>query len=504
MKRSSRQGRYSLGFPLLALLLTLSACGDSGDSPNKSARDNSTQDRNVTDGPAVTQADSILDIDEAWFWDGETILGDVKVPDSAFCGIFGPCPEYKIEIAPGGSRLRVGIDTAERTESFTIELYDPEHQLVITESSSNQFNSEALVDHPVAGIWTVLVRPDDVSQASFRMRAKLESELTVHPPEGERRPLLPNLKTVPPYEFTFVAPANPLNGLYPPDTVNPPLAVAGVAPISCTADESAPTAIGGAGAIHCLRFTSGPINMGEGIYDMRFRLVDDSIEGEAEPHPDEALSRIVVGPKTQIIYFSDGSTEEREGGTYSYHPVHFHFHDDYVLSFEIYQVINEELGELVASGVGNKSGFCPADQLFGNWYEFKQGYETPGGDNPADNCFSPTDGTIGLSVGWGDVYRWQRPGMYVEFDGNGNGRYVVRSLVDQLNNVLESDDTDNVSYAYIQVEGDTIQLLERGWGTDPWDPAKVVFAGAGPTQRAPLPEEHVTFAHVTEEGKVIP
>ena len=50
------------------------------------------------------------------------------------------------------------------------------------------------------------------------------------------RPMLPDLRTVPPFEFGFVAPANPLNGAYPPDTANPPLDVAGVHPLSCAID----------------------------------------------------------------------------------------------------------------------------------------------------------------------------------------------------------------------------------------------------------------------------
>ena len=94
--------------------------------------------------------------------------------------------------------------------------------------------------------------------------------------------------------------------------------------------------------------------------------------------------------------------------------------------------------------------------------------------------------------------------MYVEFDGNGNGRYVVRSVVDEMDNVLESDDTDNVSYAYIEVQGDTVEILERGWGTDPWDDRKVVFDHPGPTHRDPLPDEQITIAVVDEARHVVP
>jgi len=430
----------------------------------------------------TAHADGVLERDEAWFWDGETLDG--IVPDAAFCGMAERCPTYTLPLAEGGVRLRVGIDTPERTDTFVVDVIDPSGAVAGSDSTSNQFNSEVLIEAPMAGDWTVRVRPDNVSQASFRLRAKLE---TVKPEDlvtqGERHALLPNLRTVPPYEFTFVAPANPLNGLYPPDTVNPPLEVAGIAPLSCTADEMAPVELGGGGAVRCLRFTSGPINLGPGLYDMRFSLLDDAIAGTAYLNPQEALSRTVVGPKLQAVHYSDGSVEFVPAGTYSFHPIHFHFHDDYVLSFELYAVTDPEHGGLQRAGVGSKSGFCPADQLFGDWTAFMQGYETPGGDTPLDSCFSPTNGVIGLSVGWGDVYRWQRPGMYVEFGGQPNGRYVVRSIVDAEDRALETNDGDNISYAYIEVQGDTIELLERGWGRDPWDPDKVVFSGPGPAQR---------------------
>ncbi len=442
----------------------------------------------------TAHADGILNLDEAWFWDGGTLDG--RVPDGDLCDFSAPCPVFAIEVADGGRRLRVGIDTPERLDTFVVEVFDPQGALAGSDSNANQFNSEVLIDAPAGGRWTVRVRPEAVTLASFRLRAKLESQL---PEErflgGARKALLPNLRTVPPYEFTFVAPANPLNGLYPPDTVNPPLAVAGIEPLSCSYDEMASPELGGGGAIDCLRFTSGPINLGPGIYDMRFSLLEDALAGSAYLNPEELLARTVVGPKLQAVHFNDGSVELIPAGTYSFHPVHFHFHDDYVLSFELYVVTDPDHGGgLRPAGVGTKSGFCPADQLFGDWADFNQGYETPGGDSPLDNCFSPIGGVLGLSVGWGDVYRWQRPGMYVEFGGQPNGRYVVRSIVDAEDRVLETNDGDNVSYAYIEVQGRTIQLIERGWGRDPWDSDKVVFSGPGPVQRTTVAEQNAPVA----------
>jgi len=429
-------------------------------------------------GPATS-----LGLGDSTFWDGGTIASG-RVSSASQCGKAAACPSWKIMIAAGARRLRVGIDTPERSDTFAVDLVDPHGTVAASDSNSNQFNSEALAMDPEPGEWTIRVRPESVTNASFRMRAKLEAvlpeDLTA---QRGHEALLPNLRTVPPYEFTFIAPANPLNGVYPPDTVNPPLAVGDIHPISCTVDEAAPPSLGGGGAKRCLRFTSGPMNLGPGIYDMRFRMIDDFIAGTAHLNPQEALSRIVVGPMKQVIHYADGGTEEIGAGTYSFHPIHAHFHDDYVLSFELFAVDDPVKGSLHRVGEGTKSGFCPADQLFADWTQFHQGYEVPGGDTALGSCFSPNDGVIGLSIGWGDVYRWQRPGMYVEFDGMANGRYVVQSRVDANNHVLETHDDDNLSYAYIEVQGDNIQLLERGWGTSPWDRGKTVFDGPGPAQR---------------------
>lgn len=441
----------------------------------------------------------VLGLDEAVFWDGGTLAGNVQ--SAALCDTAaGACPTYKLSIAHGGARLRVGIDSPVRTNTFVVELLDAAGTVLASEDNSNQFNSEAMLLQPVGGVYTVRVRPQSVKQGSYRMRAKLESMLPEDLPRAPGVvPELPNLKVVPPYEFGFIAPLNPLNGLYPPDTINPPLDIAGIHPISCTVDEMAPVALGGGAAKKCLRFTSGPINLGEGLYDMRFDMIGDFIAGTAHLAPQEALSRLVIGPMRQVIHYSDGSTQERSAGTYSFHPIHAHFHDDYVLSFRLYAVHDTASGAMERVGEGTKSGFCPADQLWGDWYSFDQGYEVPGGDEPLGNCTSPANGVMGLSVGWGDVYRWQRPGMYVEFYGQANGRYVVQSRVDERDAILESNENDNVAYAYVQVENDVVQLLERGWGESPWDPNKTVFAGNGPAQREVLAMQ----ASTPDTGKLL-
>ena len=411
---------------------------------------------------------------QARFWDGAYIdSGDIQ--DDSMCNVAAPCPTWPLRVADRAARLRVALDTPSREDTFGLELIDPSGAVVASSSNSNQFDTETFALTPAVGTWTVRVVPQGVDKAAFRLRAKLEREIPSRP--TGKVALLPDLKAVPPFEFGFTAPANPLNGAYPPDTVNPPLDVLGYHPVSCAPDETAPVALGGGGATRCLRFTSGPMNVGVGPFDMRFDLVGDGAKGQVEPNT-------IRGPMFQAVHYGDHSTTLRPAGTYSFHKTHAHFHTDQILSYELFAV--DAPGALRPAGVGTKSGFCPADQLFGQWTRFSQ--EIPGvaGDSAGSGCFSPYQGSLGLTPGWGDVYRWQRPGQYVEFAGNGDGQYVVRVTVDKSNHVLESDDSNNASYALIDVTGDRVRLLERGQGTDPWDPKHVAFRGDGPASVEPI------------------
>jgi hypothetical protein len=408
------------------------------------------------------------------FWQHPlAITGDVA--DAASCTP-DTCPTWTLEVAGGGHELRVGVDTPSREDGFRVEVLDPSGAVAGSATASNQFDDEAFVADPAAGVWTVRVLPQGATDAPLRLRAGLDEGRPVEHAKGT--PLLPNLKAVPPMELGFIAPANPLNGLYPPDDVNPPLDVAGVHPVSCAPDEAAPVAAGGQGAVKCLRLTTGPINVGEGPFDMRFDLVTDTTELETEP-------ATLRGPMRQAVHLAGGGITERAAGNYSFHTTHGHFHTEQILTYELYSVADAATGGLAKVGAGTKSGFCPADQLFGDFLQFQQA--VPGafgdGDTAAGGCSSPDGGSLGLTPGWGDVYRWQRPGQYVEFDGQPDGLYVIRATVDKSDLVLESNDADNTAYALARVTGEKIELIERGQGTDPWDPAKVVFCGAGPATR---------------------
>lgn len=350
--------------------------------------------------------------------------------------------EYRIDVRPGGWRLRVSYDHPDFRQGAYGVLYDPKGKEV---AGLGGFDSgEAYVLHPMAGTWT-LKMPS--SYAEVRMRAKLETQ----PPAPPRKPvaLLPNLRLVPPHEFTFSGPLS--GGRYVFVGPTDPLT-------SCSADDTAEEK-----GIRCLRFSLGPANVGVGPLQLTF--------------PGNA-GLVTPGIATQIITWSDGHTTTREAGEFVYHKTHAHYHHSGFGKLELLKVTDAAHGTMAHAGDGPKQGFCTGDVKIAEWNVWG------GMQNSADSTcmesaglvYDPTKGTkMGLSPGWADLYSWEQDGNYVEFGLlNGDGRYVVRSTADALNHILESNENDNTAYAYIEVTGTTIKVLERGRGESPWDRKKVV------------------------------
>jgi hypothetical protein len=379
------------------------------------------------------------------------VVATLKPGQAAFWKV-NAANEYRIVVRAGGWRLRVAYDHPDFRRSAYGTLSNPQGKAV---ASLNGFDSgEAYVMNPAPGTWTLRM---DSSYDEVRMRAKLETA----PPAKPRKPvaLLPNLRLVPPHEFTF---AGPLSGgrfvfVGPSDPLT-----------TCSADDTAEEK-----GVRCLRFSLGPANVGTGPLQLVF--------------PGNA-GLVTAGIATQIVTWSDGHTTTREAGEFVYHKTHAHYHHSGFGKLELLKVTDTARGTMTHAGDGPKQGFCTGDVKIAEWSVF-------GGDqDSADSTcmesaglvYDPTRGTkMGLSPGWADLYSWEQDGNYVEFGLNTDGRYVVRSTADALNRILESNETDNTSYAYIQVTGTTITVLERGRGQSPWDRKKVVVHdGLHPTAAA--------------------
>ncbi|HUR48646.1 MAG TPA: hypothetical protein VMY88_03815 [Acidimicrobiales bacterium] len=381
-----------------------------------------------TAGPTIVAK---LAPDAGAFWEGDSdlVAGTSPLPDCT------ACTDFAIETTGAGERLRVALDTTGSDGSFSIELFDAEGASLTT--TSGPYSMEAYVESPDPGVY--FARASGGPADAFRMRAKLERKAPVPTGTG---PLLPNLQLIPPYEFTFMS------------LLNSPLE--GRDATSCNPYEQAEYA-----AKRCLRFSLGPKNVGPGPLMLRF---------DADP-----ITGIVGrGDVTQLILHGDGKESERPGGSSVYHKTHAHYHHNGFGTLELLRVLDPVAGSLVPAGSGPKQGFCMLDFMIADWTAFA--------NEPADSvrqdcgAAAPTGVQLGLGTGWGDIYVYSLDGNYVEFGENTDGLYVVRSIADAFNDVLETNETDNQGYAYIRVKGNDITVLERGLGASPWDPNKVLAA----------------------------
>jgi hypothetical protein len=406
--------------------------------------------------PAATAADApvaSLSPGEHAFWDGPHVE-QATVGTSELCNIAGPCWSYTVEVEPGrASRLRVAIDWAANTDWYALELIDPSGKVVAYESGRGSWSDEVYAARPKAGDWTVRVIPEDVTASSFKARAKLE-----RPAGKPARPKLlrPNMQVTPPWQPGLVAPAAPFSGR--------PASVVGFQPFSCTLDETIVN-----GTQRCLRFSVGPANIGKGPYEARMDLAT------AEPTGEGRLEGTVV----QRLYRTDGSHVDRDAGRYVFHETHAHFHVSEMLSYQLFRVTDQSTGTLEPAGEGRKASFCTLDLMIADFARFTNERAKFRGPTP---CAVPPEGdsnlVMGVSPGWADVYTWDLPDQYVDFDAGGEGHFVIRVNVDQSNTILETNEQDNVGYAHVRVAGGEVEVLERGLGLSPWDPNKTVHPPA--------------------------
>ncbi len=116
------------------------------------------------------------------------------------------------------------------------------------------------------------------------------------------------------------------------------------------------------------------------------------------------------------------------------------------------------VGTLVTSSP--KVNFCMTSDTFVG------GVPNPPNKNgyPEINCSSPT-GTLGLSVGYGDKYEATDGGEGIEITNMPNGTYWLQGVVDPYHYFQESNYSNNIVDTKVQIEGDTLTVLEQTFPT---------------------------------------
>jgi hypothetical protein len=465
------------------------------------------------------------------FWPG-AFVSSARVSDPSMCGVQGPCFDYKVAVTAAHAKvLRAGLASMDDSNGWGLHLLDPSGHEVAYMSTytlggvAEDFDAEVWAHNPAPGEWTVRVVPENVLNGDFKARAAVDpstspptltpsvipaivssghkartchvrrrhghSVLTCaharraheHHHAHSRRAtratatatarsvraggvvdMPPDLAADPPWHMTFQQPLPmavveggnfaALLGAHNTDT-----SVAGQPTYQCLAEETIEQ-----GAKRCLRFTSGFASLGPGPFEV-YGSSDVPI----------ALNG---GPLYQNVYRSDGSHYSRPAGSFAFHPIHAHYHVLGIAEFQFFRV--EPDHSLVTAGKVLKEGFCLGNIKMYDWRSFGQSEIDP---NSIDNC-EPSlqpDGTYrfyeGITNGWEDSYKWQTSGQFIDFADNPDGYYVLRVVVNPFEYLLESDaahNTNNVAYAYMQVWGNDVRVIERGHGTGPFDPNKTV------------------------------
>jgi hypothetical protein len=66
----------------------------------------------------------------------------------------------------------------------------------------------------------------------------------------------------------------------------------------------------------------------------------------------------------------------------------------------------------------------------------------------------------GMSNGWVDTYAFDREGQDIDITGLPDGLYVVQSIVDPANRLVELHEANNVGIVYFDLQGESVETLE--------------------------------------------
>lgn len=377
--------------------------------------------------------------------------------------------EYTFNLTQSKGRLRVSVDLSNRDDCVRFVLVSPrgktfsgnavDYPRVCPEPlfddtsdfpTGQTFDIELAVGNATTGTWKLTLLAFNIRDLSFRARILLEMPRVVARDVALRPDLVPWL----PWEFGFTAP-----GSANPGTAHDRENVPGDPTVSCHPVEEATDS-------KCLRFSAGIYNIGDGPMYIEFRN-------------DVAFQHVYLADRTVDNYADNearGRFLETIAGTGEWHPFHDHRHLSEFVLYELFQV-SEPGHQLTRIGEGSKHGYCTISQQIRDW--------TSPAQDPQWASFPSgifCNDAMTLERGWGDIYRWQRPGQYLPYDQVADpdgsmtaGTYLVRLTVDPSSHIVETTETNNVGYALIKVvDGggpgqDQVIVCEQGLGTDPWD-----------------------------------
>jgi hypothetical protein len=142
----------------------------------------------------------------------------------------------------------------------------------------------------------------------------------------------------------------------------------------------------------------------------------------------------------QRIYDSNGTHAQYLAGTFVLHPEHNHFHFE---GYALY-VLQSATANGASDRTSSKTTFCVMDT----------GYVNLSLSGAPQNAVYTTCGATvqGMSVGWGDRYYYGLPGQAIDVTGLPEGDYKLSIVIDPKNQLIETNDGDNVSCVLLHLK----------------------------------------------------
>ena len=206
-----------------------------------------------------------------------------------------------------------------------------------------------------------------------------------------------------------------------------------------------------------LRFTTESVNIGAGPLELR----------GSRPNTSTPTMSVV-----QRIYDDGGGFRDVSAPSFMFWAGdgHNHWHVNDFVSTELDRTDNG-----VKVGTGAKQGFCLSDSA-----AFDRSLPGAPSSKVYKGCVMGGQTSkavkMGISVGWGDRYGYTLAFQWIDITGLTPGRYQLFGTVDAQNYYLESDETNNTTWAILQLNGDNTR---EG---DPAGPARLT-AGRGRAHR---------------------
>lgn len=137
--------------------------------------------------------------------------------------------------------------------------------------------------------------------------------------------------------------------------------------------------------------------------------------------------------------------EQRPVGGFSWHQEHAHFHYNEFAGYELRRLLPNGKVDYSRNGLlatNEKVSFCLIDSR-----------QVRTDASPLFFYATCTPTIEGISPGWADIYASDLEGQQVSLAGLTDGRYALVIKLDYANHIFETDDTDNVVEATLEISG---------------------------------------------------